>query len=83
MTPIDTPIKAARASQDHVDRGRCGGVGAWRKSRKSADGTGQCVEAGLCSCCGVAIRDTKLHAAGTLVVSMAEWTTILTAIKDR
>lgn len=56
---------------------------AWRKSSRSGSGGGgsNCVEAGACNCHGVAIRDTKHHASGTLTITNGEWLGLLAVLK--
>ncbi|MFD0557686.1 DUF397 domain-containing protein [Stackebrandtia endophytica] len=76
------PVTWRKSSRSPSQGANCIEVGAWRKSRRSADGTGQCIEAGACACHGVAIRDTKHHASGTLSVSAAEWSSLLAVLRD-
>jgi len=61
--------------------GQCVEVGSWHTSSKSGGGQ-NCVEAGACGCHGVAIRDTKHHASGTLAVTTGEWSRLLSVLKE-
>lgn len=53
----------------------------WRKSSRSANAGGQCVEAGVFSCHGIAIRDSKHVATPPLAVTHADWTALIASVK--
>ena len=86
MTPIDNPcLETARpwpARYNYVNSGQCPNTSPWRKARRSADGTGQCVEVGACRCHGISIRDTKHHASGLLTLHAAEWAGLINTLKS-
>jgi hypothetical protein len=54
---------------------------AWRTSSRSS-GNGQCVEVATNVADGVAVRDTKDRAGGTLVFTRVQWTAFLGGIRD-
>lgn len=58
----------------------CVEVGAWSKSSQSAN-TGECVEAGACRCCGVAVRDSKDPDGPKLAFSAAEWRSFIGRVR--
>ena len=53
---------------------------AWRKSSRSANSTGQCVEAGIGSG-HVAIRDSKYLEGAALMATAGDWQSLLDTIK--
>lgn len=53
---------------------------AWRTSSRSS-GNGQCVEVATNLVEGVAVRDTKDRDGGTLMLTRAQWTAFLGAVR--
>ncbi|MFD0558108.1 uncharacterized protein DUF397 [Stackebrandtia endophytica] len=74
------PLTWRKSSRSSNASAQCVEVGAWRKSSRSGGGQ-NCVEAGACTCHGVAIRDTKHHASGTLSICAAEWGSLVVDLK--
>lgn len=79
-----TPIAWRKSSRSASNAGQCVEVGSWRTATRSGSGSNgaNCVEAGACGCHGVAIRDTKHHASGTLDVTIGEWSRLLGVLKE-
>jgi len=74
--------RTATRSGSGSNGANCVEVGEWRTASRSGDNQGNCVEAGACDCHGIAIRDTKHHASGTLAVTTGEWSRLLSVLKD-
>lgn len=53
----------------------------WRKSSKSGDNAGNCVEIATTTS-DVAIRDTKNRSGGILTIDKNEWAGLLRVLKD-
>jgi hypothetical protein len=53
----------------------------WRRSTRSADHGGNCVEVGARAPHNVVVRDTKHHDSGILTADHTEWTGFLAAIQ--
>jgi len=76
-----TPVAWRKSARSASNAGQCVEVGSWRTASRSGDNAGNCVEAGACDCHGVAIRDTKHHASGTLTVTIGEWSSLMSTLK--
>ena len=72
VSTMDLSGVAWRKSRRSTNNGECVEVGAWRKSTHSTN-NGQCVEVASCSCCAVAVRDSKDPDGPKLAFAPAEW----------
>jgi hypothetical protein len=69
---VDASRIAWRKSSRSTNNGECVEVGVWRKSVRSSN-NGQCVEVATCSCCSVAVRDSKNPEGPKLAFAAREW----------
>lgn len=53
---------------------------SWRKSSHSNNIGGNCVEAGACAIDLIAVRDSKDRAAGMILASGQEWSSLLNLV---
>ena len=81
---ITAQIKWRKSSRSASNAGQCVEVGAWRKSSRSTGGSNgsNCVEAGTCPHQGIAVRDSKAPAVGTLSLTHTDWTALLATVKS-
>lgn len=79
---LESPIVWRKSVRSANNTGQCVEVGSWRKSmRSSSSGDVNCVEAGTCTCHGIAIRDSKQAHGPVLTITPAEWSSLLTVVK--
>lgn len=53
----------------------------WRKSSRSSDNGGQCVEVGAYTCHDLRVRDSKHVVGPSISADRAEWNSFLSAVK--
>lgn len=62
-----------RKSRRSANNAACVEVASWKVSSHSGNGGEACVEAGPCSCCGMAVRDSKDPDGSKLAFSAMSW----------